>query len=933
MQKQMYIRRLLSAVLAVSLMPVLPVSAQELPQTTLPAQAFAEETTVPETTETSVPEPTETTFVILPAKTELPIPEEEETAFSCPYTLYFGLLHAHTDLSDGLGSVEEAFSHAVQVDGLNFFAVTDHSNSLDSTDWGAGKAAAGAVTTDDFLGIFGYEMTWQETKRIGHIATFGTEGFLSREQEEFSNPATALENYYQALDSLPGSVSMFCHPGEHFGDFDGFGHYSHKYDEKIHLLEVASGQETPSWDQYTKALDAGWHLAPSANQNNHNGLWGDASGLRTVVLADTLTEQSLFSAIRAYRVYATEDPDLHICYELDGHIMGSTLSRADSPQITLSVYDPTDAAIGTVEVVTEGGRVLAAQFLEGNDEFLSIRVSGGFRYYYLRLTQPDGDRAVTAPVWVEGYENMGISGFSVDTDAPVQEQPVTLTLSLFNHEAVDFPLDSVEFFIGNQSIHIITEPGTVSAGETLTLAFTYSHPNSGTETIRAVVRGSVRGKNRSYETSLSLRFRSGVTVTGLLVDGGHQNAGLDALDRLWALTEEAGMDLTLVTGDLPQGGELLLIPEPQTGFEEGFLPDLKRFAENGGDLILWGEPEILHPLLEAIGITMRLSEQNVDSGSAEVFNTLSSWCSGLARGQYFSHPECNSIEVNEGLWLVREGADGPVLLACERTSWGGTVFLAGFPFLQDGDMPEGRSIWELPRANETVLRAILGSKQQVLAQRNIADVRKGAAGTTYRIKGYVTAGTSNPHTTFPDTIYLQDDTGGIAVTGFCAEGIQIGVPLEIIGTLGTDGRNPVLEYTDHQILQESYYRWVPRTMGCEDATDYGTYGGRLVQVEGRVTELTLTADKNRIRRMAVTDIRGDTAIIEIEDGIFSGATGENRLAEDIRKGRTARAMGLLHINEAGEAVIRVRNCDEVVYVPPTVDFSNPATGDRAWFWP
>ena len=39
-------------------------------------------------------------------------------------------------------------------------------------------------------------------------------------------------------------------------------------------------------------------------------------------------------------------------------------------------------------------------------------------------------------------------------------------------------------------------------------------------------------------------------------------------------------------------------------------------------------------------------------------------------------------------------------------------------------------------------------------------------------------------------------------------------------------------------------------------------------------------------------------------------------------------MGLVHINDAGETVIRVRNCDEVVYVPPVIDVSNPDTGDR-----
>lgn len=919
-------RRLLSSLLAACFLFSLSICSASADEETLPEETAA--VTEPDLPETEPPQ-------TQPEETEPVLPEdgEPETIFSSPYKLCFGLLHSHTDLSDGLGSVEAAFSHAAAVDGLDFFAVTDHSNSLDDAEWTAGRAAAAAVTGEDFLGIFGYEMTWQESKRIGHIVTFGTDSFLSREQAEFSNPDTALERYYQALTRLPGSVSMLCHPGKYYGDFHSFGQYQWEYDQTVHLLEVVSGQEAPAWDQYTRALDAGWHLAPSANQNNHSGQWGDESSVRTVVLADSLSIQSLFSAIRHRRVYATEDSDLHLYYDLDGYDMGSIIPRADHPEISLLAYDPTGEAIGTVEVVTEGGMILARETASENDVFLTLPVSGGFRYYYLRITQPDGDQAVTAPVWVEGFENMGILDFSANTDTPVQDQPLTLSLSLYNDESVELSLEAVELYADGQLVHTMDDPGVVAAHNTLALSFSYSHSISGETELQVLVRGRVQGEQRSYEASLPLRFRSGVAVTGLIVDGSHSNAGLDTLDRFCTFAEEERLDLTLVTGDLPQGGELLLIPDPQTPFEPHFLQDVQRFAEGGGDLILWGKQEILEPLLQTLGVTMRLGSESLKSGSCEVFNTASPWCGALAQGQYFSHPECTSVEPGEGLWLVRDGADGPVLLACEKTPWGGTVFLSSCPFLLDAQMPESRSVWELPRANETILRTILGTKQRVLARQAIQSVRNGTSGTTYRIKGYVTAGTSDPCNRFPDTIYLQDDTGGIAVTGFTAEGIQVGTPLEIIGTLGSDGKNVVLEYDDHRLLSEAYYRWVPGTVGCETAADYKLRGGTLVQVEGRVSEIIRTGDRKGITRLLVTDFLGDTAIVEIEEYIFSGATGENRLAEDIRNGRTVRAMGLVHINEAGETVIRARNCDEVVYLPPTTDLTNPDTSDRAWLWP
>ena len=74
------------------------------------------------------------------------------------------------------------------------------------------------------------------------------------------------------------------------------------------------------------------------------------------------------------------------------------------------------------------------------------------------------------------------------------------------------------------------------------------------------------------------------------------------------------------------------------------------------------------------------------------------------------------------------------------------------------------------------------------------------------------------------------------------------------------------------------------------------------------------------------DEDGNLAKVAIEDYIFNGSDGENDLHKTIRKGRTVRAAGLLHVNEYGDTVIRARNCEEVVWVPPRT-YWNPNTGD------
>ncbi len=199
----------------------------------------------------------------------------------------------------------------------------------------------------------------------------------------------------------------------------------------------------------------------------------------------------------------------------------------------------------------------------------------------------------------------------------------------------------------------------------------------------------------------------------------------------------------------------------------------------------------------------------------------------------------------------------------------------------------------------------------------------------YRVRGYVTAGTANPYNTFADTIYLQDDSGGIAVMDFADQGIQLGTPMEVQGILRSAGGNLVLAMTDYEILEEDYYRYVPTTMAHGDAMDYATHGGQLLQIEGHVVSVTTTADNLGVSRFTIRDAVGDLATVMIEEDIGSGAYGTNELTTDVKNSRCVRAMGLLHIDEFGSTVLRVRNCDEVGYVPPRKDPSNPRTGD--WF--
>ena len=105
------------------------------------------------------------------------------------YGLYFGQLHAPPPtFPDGTGTVEQAFQHAADVPNLDFLALTDHSNSFEgqsglpsagtthlgdenaeevNASWAEGREGARAITAQegDFVGIYGFEMTWSAALR------------------------------------------------------------------------------------------------------------------------------------------------------------------------------------------------------------------------------------------------------------------------------------------------------------------------------------------------------------------------------------------------------------------------------------------------------------------------------------------------------------------------------------------------------------------------------------------------------------------------------------------------------------------------------------------------------------------------------------------------------------------------------------------------
>ena len=484
------------------------------------------------------------------------------TVGEAQYQLYFGQLHSHTQYSDGAGSLEDALAYVKALpaqDNVQFVAYTDHSNYFDKSGaanpegalydmskateysqetWKSYKDAVAAFNAENagsLVALAGFEMTWSGGP--GHINTFNTPGIVSRNNTTLNNKTSdaGMKAYYALLSQAEGadSISQFNHPGTTFGTFQDFAYWDAVIDSRMYLVEVGNGEGQigaggyyPSYSEYIKALDKGWHLAPSNNQDNHKGRWGNANDARDVILTDDFSEEGIYAALRAMRVYATEDKNLEIGYTVNGEMLGSTISEVpEKLNFEISFYDPdkTDS-ISKVELVVNSGKVAqswsGAELAKGS---VSVTLDPDYSYYFVRVAEGDGDIAVTAPVWVGETLKLGISDVTCSAATPVTKEELTLTTTLFNSETSDAEIKSVTYTVGGEVIGEDTTAGTLEASSTKSVTFQYTPTAARMTTITVTVVLEQNGKEYTFTKDISLDVLDADKLVYIGIDASHYN--------------------------------------------------------------------------------------------------------------------------------------------------------------------------------------------------------------------------------------------------------------------------------------------------------------------------------------------------------------------------------------------------------------------------
>ena len=583
--------------------------------------------------------------------------DKKETSKTWSFTIgeatfqrYFGQLHSHTQYSDGAGSLDSALAYVKALPdnaNVDFVAFTDHSNYFDSKNnpnveaalydtslvkdsdpshsWATYKntvAAFNAANAGKMVAIAGFEMTWSGGP--GHINTFNTPGIVSRNNTTLNNKTkdAGLQAYYKLLSQTEGvdSISQFNHPGTTFGNFIDFGYWDAVVDTRMYMVEVGNGEGQigaggyyPSYEQYIMALDKGWHVAPTNNQDNHKGKWGNANDARDVILTDDFSESGIYEALRARRMYATEDKNLDLDYTVNGNMMGSIIDVPEKLNFEISFNDPdrTDS-IAKVELVVNSGKVAytwdsAADLAKGS---VSVELAPEYTYYFVRVTEGDGDLAVTAPVWVGESLKLGISKAECGTSTPVTDEELTITTTFFNSEAKPATIKSITYAIGGETIGTVTDPIALAASSTQDVEFKYTPTKARIMTVRITAVIEQDGKEYTFTKDVKLDVLDASKLVYIGIDASHYNeyvAGnykdsmgnfgeLAAAYSVRTVTLKTSEELIAACGNSKYKAIILTAPsrrleaaqkDPKTYSTEE-LNAIKTFNDNGGMVILAG---------------------------------------------------------------------------------------------------------------------------------------------------------------------------------------------------------------------------------------------------------------------------------------------------------------------------------------------------------
>ena len=406
-----------------------------------------------------------------------------------PLNFYFGNMHSHSSYSDGnadntLLIPADDYQFAKSSLCFDFLGISEHNHvaaGMHLADWQPGITQAAAATTSTFVGMHGME--WGVISGGGHVIVYGVDSLIGWDPGEYQiyvpkSVYTGTGGLFDIINRHGGNaLAYLAHPNS--TDYNNLlnGTYDLAADNAIVGSTVESGPafstnitySNPATSMsylshYKNMLSKGYHLGPTIDHDNHNLTFGRTTKSRLVVMASSLTENNLLDGMRKMRFYASQDCSAKITFNVNSQPMGSILTQAGAPTITLGSVTTNPVTSVSVMYGVPGSAVVATVLTSSTSGSFSFTDNGltnlSQRYYYLDITESDGARIVTAPVWYTRNDAAPFSNNSITSFFTINEENKVVLKWTTENEGMNQVFDIERSENGGRSY---TKIGTVNS--------------------------------------------------------------------------------------------------------------------------------------------------------------------------------------------------------------------------------------------------------------------------------------------------------------------------------------------------------------------------------------------------------------------------------------------------------------------------------------
>ena len=508
---------------------------------------------------------------------------------SLPYTVYLGNLHSQSNHSDGGGALTscagaqspqsaalgptDAYQYALNR-GLDFLMTSEHNHMYDGSDstnaaanpataknlYQSGLSAASSFNAShaNFLGIYGME--WGVINNGGHMNIFNSNELLGWEYNS-SNQLIAdtltVKGDYAALYTLMrqrGWIGQFNHPAS-TGQFLINGvplAYTVDGDQAMVACEIlnTSAFSTNTTESETgrsnfesacnKALEAGFHVAFTTNQDNHCANWGASYTNRNGVLLPNgtpLTSANFIDALKARRLYATMDKNSQLILTANGHLMGERFTNTGTLNLVANFASSAGRTPATVQIFEGVPGRNGTVTLASSTASTTFTPTVGEHFYYAKITQDDGNILWSAPVWVTQTTGGDTTAPTVSASESGNSGTITLTANASDNVGVtktEFYIDanlvgtdtsapySMSFnstSLSNGSHSLVAKAYDAANNVGTSSAISFSINNVIPDTTAPSVSASESGASGTITLSASASDNVGVTKVEFYIDG------------------------------------------------------------------------------------------------------------------------------------------------------------------------------------------------------------------------------------------------------------------------------------------------------------------------------------------------------------------------------------------------------------------------------